>query len=171
MKEFRKLEYLQQFVQVLPDIAQFYLKGSLPQEFANVSVSGFFGVPFAEQPIGDRRFAPPQMLRPWQDELKATTPAKTCFYTLDSAFPGFPGAEIWNAKNVTYLSRKNIPKNCINLGDGRGLPRNEHLGSTGSRWHCNGLDLRRWLLFRQSFVGYLRRVGAGGDAKNYCCQH
>ncbi|WKX89248.1 hypothetical protein Q1695_008697 [Nippostrongylus brasiliensis] len=60
-------------------------------------VSAFLGVPFAMPPTGSRRFAKPTPITEYQGEIKAQTLSKTCFQTPDSAFPGFPGAEMWNA--------------------------------------------------------------------------
>ncbi|VDL79102.1 unnamed protein product [Nippostrongylus brasiliensis] len=60
-------------------------------------VSAFLGVPFAMPPTGSRRFTKPTPITDYQGEIKAQTLSKTCFQTPDSAFPGFPGAEMWNA--------------------------------------------------------------------------
>uniref|UniRef100_A0A6I8MZK4 Carboxylic ester hydrolase n=2 Tax=Ornithorhynchus anatinus TaxID=9258 RepID=A0A6I8MZK4_ORNAN len=59
-------------------------------------VSAFLGVPFAEPPTGPRRFLPPEPKRPWPGVRDATAFQRVCYQYVDSQFPGFPGAEMWN---------------------------------------------------------------------------
>lgn len=42
----------------------------------------FLGVPFAEPPVGERRFKPPEPKKPWSDELDTTRLANTCFQVI-----------------------------------------------------------------------------------------
>ncbi|KAL6732238.1 hypothetical protein Aduo_003018 [Ancylostoma duodenale] len=80
----------------------------VPQQFENERVSAFLGVPYARPPVGIRRFAKPEKVQPWTGELEARTPAKACFLTIDTAFPQFPGAEMWNPPN-------GISEDCLNM--------------------------------------------------------
>jgi hypothetical protein len=73
------------------------------QHHDGVRVRAFLGVPFAKKPTGIRRFTKPEMINKWEGELLATEPARTCTYTIDTMFPLFPGAEMWNPPNVSSL--------------------------------------------------------------------
>ncbi|XP_060029416.1 acetylcholinesterase [Erinaceus europaeus] len=59
-------------------------------------VSAFLGIPFAEPPVGPRRFLPPEPKRPWAGVLDATAFQKVCYQYVDTLYPGFEGAEMWN---------------------------------------------------------------------------
>ncbi|KAF7639230.1 Carboxylic ester hydrolase [Meloidogyne graminicola] len=69
------------------------------QNFDGKSVVTFFGVPYAQKPIGVNRFSLPEMLPPWEGEFRADKPSRTCFFSPDTMFPDFPGAEMWNPSN------------------------------------------------------------------------
>ncbi|MFH4978433.1 hypothetical protein AB6A40_005142 [Gnathostoma spinigerum] len=78
------------------------------QNFEGETLSVFLGVPFAKPPIGDLRFALPEMIDPWHGEFEARKAAKSCYITPDMQFPQFPGAEMWNPPNV-------ISEDCLAL--------------------------------------------------------
>ncbi|KAL3074893.1 hypothetical protein niasHS_014338 [Heterodera schachtii] len=69
------------------------------QKFNGKIVRTFLGVPYAQRPTGGMRFAIPKMIDSWEGELEATSSARTCFYPIDTMFPDFPGAEMWNPPN------------------------------------------------------------------------
>ena len=59
-------------------------------------VSAFLGIPFAEPPVGPRRFLPPEPKRPWPGVLNATAFQSVCYQYVDTLYPGFEGTEMWN---------------------------------------------------------------------------
>ncbi|KAI1728324.1 carboxylesterase family domain-containing protein [Ditylenchus destructor] len=67
--------------------------------FDGAPLKAFLGVPYAQKPVGTRRFAIPEMVTAWEGEFLANTAARTCYYTIDTMFPQFPGAEMWNPPN------------------------------------------------------------------------
>ncbi|KAI1726920.1 carboxylesterase family domain-containing protein [Ditylenchus destructor] len=67
--------------------------------FDGAPLKAFLGVPYAQKPVGTRRFAIPEMVTAWEGEFLANTASRTCYYTIDTMFPQFPGAEMWNPPN------------------------------------------------------------------------
>ncbi|XP_044529356.1 acetylcholinesterase isoform X3 [Gracilinanus agilis] len=59
-------------------------------------VSAFLGIPFAEPPVGPRRFLPPEPKRAWNGVLDATSFPHVCYQYVDNLYPGFQGSEMWN---------------------------------------------------------------------------
>ncbi|XP_072497459.1 acetylcholinesterase isoform X1 [Notamacropus eugenii] len=59
-------------------------------------VSAFLGIPFAEPPVGPRRFLPPEPKRAWNGVLDATSFQSVCYQYVDNLYPGFQGSEMWN---------------------------------------------------------------------------
>uniref|UniRef100_A0A3Q2DDC3 Carboxylic ester hydrolase n=1 Tax=Cyprinodon variegatus TaxID=28743 RepID=A0A3Q2DDC3_CYPVA len=59
-------------------------------------VTAFLGIPFAEPPLGKRRFRPPEPKRRWTGVLEANAYPNACFQYVDTTYPGFHGTEMWN---------------------------------------------------------------------------
>lgn len=59
-------------------------------------VTAFLGIPFAEPPIGKRRFRQPEPKRQWAGLYEANTYPNACYQYVDTSFPGFQGSEMWN---------------------------------------------------------------------------
>ncbi|XP_077445428.1 acetylcholinesterase [Stigmatopora argus] len=59
-------------------------------------VTAFLGIPFAEPPLGNRRFRPAEPQRPWKGVYDAHHYPNACFQFVDTTFPGFMGSEMWN---------------------------------------------------------------------------
>uniref|UniRef100_A0A4W6E765 Carboxylic ester hydrolase n=1 Tax=Lates calcarifer TaxID=8187 RepID=A0A4W6E765_LATCA len=59
-------------------------------------VTAFLGVPFAEPPVGKRRFRRAEPKRPWTGVYEANTYPNACYQFVDTSFPGFQGSEMWN---------------------------------------------------------------------------
>src|SRR4051812_37707617 len=61
-------------------------------------IISFLGIQYAKPPIGDRRFAAPEYPPdPWSGTKDALKYGDDCYGFRDDTFPGFDGAEMWNA--------------------------------------------------------------------------
>ncbi|XP_030636561.1 acetylcholinesterase isoform X2 [Chanos chanos] len=63
-------------------------------------VIAFLGIPFAEPPVGKRRFRPPEPKRPWNGVVETKDYASACYQAVDTTYPGFPGTEMWNPNRM-----------------------------------------------------------------------
>lgn len=59
-------------------------------------VTAFLGIPFAEPPVGKRRFRRAEPKRPWTGVYEATAYPNACYQFVDTSYPGFQGIEMWN---------------------------------------------------------------------------
>ena len=67
--------------------------------YQNTELDIFNSIPFAKPPIGNRRFAYPERIEPWDDVKDVTKKPPSCIQPMDGAFNRFSGVEMWNAKN------------------------------------------------------------------------
>ncbi|KAM5228626.1 LOW QUALITY PROTEIN: acetylcholinesterase [Ctenodactylus gundi] len=79
-------------------------------------VTAFLGIPFAEPPVGPRRFLPPEPKRPWPGVLDATTYPNACYQYVDTLYPGFEGTEMWNPN-------RELSEDCLYLNVWTPYPR------------------------------------------------
>ncbi|XP_067102579.1 acetylcholinesterase [Osmerus mordax] len=61
------------------------------------SILAFLGIPYGKPPVGKLRFRSPEPVEEWAGVKDATRFPNSCCQPLDTAFPGFQGAEMWNA--------------------------------------------------------------------------
>ncbi|KAG9341627.1 hypothetical protein JZ751_018690 [Albula glossodonta] len=59
-------------------------------------VTAFLGIPFAEPPLGKRRFRRAEPKKAWSGIYDASMYPNACFQFVDNSYPGFPGTEMWN---------------------------------------------------------------------------
>jgi len=59
-------------------------------------VDAWFGIPYAQKPLGNLRFRHPRPIDKWDHVLNATRPPNTCVQIIDTVFGDFPGATMWN---------------------------------------------------------------------------
>ncbi|XP_034712646.1 acetylcholinesterase [Etheostoma cragini] len=59
-------------------------------------VTSFLGIPFAEPPVGKRRFRRAEPKRPWTAVYDANAYPNACYQFVDTSYPGFQGSEMWN---------------------------------------------------------------------------
>ncbi|KAG9274266.1 acetylcholinesterase [Astyanax mexicanus] len=71
-------------------------------------VIAFLGIPFAEPPVGRRRFKPAEPKKPWNDVFEAKEYPNACYQFVDTSYPGFPGTEMWNPN-------RNMSEDCLYL--------------------------------------------------------
>ncbi|XP_066541724.1 cholinesterase-like [Hoplias malabaricus] len=59
-------------------------------------VVGFLGIPYAKPPLRSLRFSRPEPADAWSGVWDATHFSNSCIQYVDTTFPGFAGAEMWN---------------------------------------------------------------------------
>ncbi|KAK8399799.1 hypothetical protein O3P69_003672 [Scylla paramamosain] len=60
------------------------------------NVDTFYGIPFAQPPVGELRYKKPVPVTPWAGILEATKLPNSCVQEPFTYFPGFHGEEMWN---------------------------------------------------------------------------
>nr|XP_054771712.1 cholinesterase 2-like [Lytechinus pictus] len=68
----------------------------------------YLGIPYGEAPTGSRRFKKSTNKTRWDGIFDASRYGYACYQVVDTTYPGFPGAEMWNP-NV------NMSEDCLNL--------------------------------------------------------
>ncbi|XP_033929409.1 acetylcholinesterase [Melopsittacus undulatus] len=56
----------------------------------------YLGIPYGRPPLGPLRFRPPLPAPKWTSPLDASSHRNVCYQAVDTMFPGFGGAEMWN---------------------------------------------------------------------------
>ncbi|XP_028855001.1 acetylcholinesterase [Denticeps clupeoides] len=63
-------------------------------------VIAFLGIPYAEPPVGKRRFRRAEPKKPWNGVLETKEYPNACYQFVDTSYPGFPGTEMWNPNRM-----------------------------------------------------------------------
>lgn len=87
------------------------VRGLIETSLTGKKVDAWFGIPYAQPPIGSLRFKRPHEPSMWQGIKNATKHPNTCFQILDGMFPNFSGSEMWNAN--TELSEDCLYLNVV----------------------------------------------------------
>ncbi|XP_071497886.1 cholinesterase-like [Diadema antillarum] len=80
----------------------------IKKQILDKEVWAYLGIPFAEPPVGNRRFRKPVAKTPWEGILDTSRYGFACHQVIDTSDPGFRGIEMWNP-NV------NLSENCLTL--------------------------------------------------------
>lgn len=73
-----------------------------------IMVDSFLGIPFAEPPIGQKRFRRPVPIRPWTGTKDALRKPASCFQVIDEGWEKFQGVDMWNPNT-------NMSEDCLYL--------------------------------------------------------
>ena len=81
-------------------------------------MAAFYGIPFAQPPVGELRFKRPVPIRGWDGVLNATQMPNTCSQVASKLFGNFDGEEMWNpntlvSEDCLYLNIW-VPEHLIN---------------------------------------------------------
>ncbi|XP_015608238.1 acetylcholinesterase [Cephus cinctus] len=75
------------------------------------TVDAWFGIPYAQKPLGSLRFRHPRPAERWSGVLNATSLPNSCVQILDTVFGDFAGATMWNPN--TALSEDCLYVNVV----------------------------------------------------------
>ncbi|XP_051153447.1 acetylcholinesterase-like [Leptopilina boulardi] len=87
------------------------VKGMTLTATTGKKVDAWFGIPYAQKPIGSLRFRHPRPAESWQGVLNATSLPNSCVQILDTVFGDFAGATMWNPN--TALSEDCLYVNVV----------------------------------------------------------
>ncbi|XP_040580554.1 LOW QUALITY PROTEIN: acetylcholinesterase [Lepeophtheirus salmonis] len=90
------------------------IRGVTLKSATNREVDAWYGIPYAQPPVGNLRFRHPRHIDAWEGIKETTRPPNSCIQVVDTLFPGFEGAEMWNvntepSEDCLYLS-VHVPK-------------------------------------------------------------
>jgi para-nitrobenzyl esterase len=72
---------------------------------AHAGLCAFRGIPYAAPPVGERRFRPPQPVRPWRGTLKADDGTRVCPQERDQLSEDYPDQrKIYTDEDCLYLN-------------------------------------------------------------------
>jgi len=74
-------------------------------------VSAWYGVPYAQPPVGNLRFRHPRPIDMWEGVKETKQLPNSCIQIKDTMWPGFHGSEAWNAN--TKLSEDCLYLNVV----------------------------------------------------------
>lgn len=66
------------------------------EDIDNITVDIYLGIPFANPPVGDKRFRAPQPVSNWSGVKETKEQPQCCMQTIDDLFDRFQGVEMWN---------------------------------------------------------------------------
>lgn len=78
-------------------------------------VTAFLGIPFAEPPLGKKRFRKAEPKKPWSGVFDASSYPNACYQFIDTSFPGFQGSEMWNPNRFTFTWPFSRVLRCVTL--------------------------------------------------------
>ena len=58
-------------------------------------VSAWYGIPYAQPPVGNLRFRHPRPMESWEGTKRTKDPPNSCIQSDDTMWPGFAGTEVW----------------------------------------------------------------------------
>jgi len=95
------------------------IRGVTLKSATNKDVDVWYGIPYAQPPVGDLRFRHPRPIDAWKEVKETTKKPNTCVQVIDTMFPGFSGSEMWNANTL-------MTEDCLylNVAVPRPHPRN-----------------------------------------------
>ncbi|XP_059081080.1 acetylcholinesterase-like isoform X2 [Tigriopus californicus] len=73
------------------------IRGVTLKSATNKDVDVWYGIPYAQPPLGNLRFRHPRPIDAWSGIKETTKLPNSCIQIYDTAFPGFYGSEMWNA--------------------------------------------------------------------------
>uniref|UniRef100_A0A5K3G0N8 Carboxylic ester hydrolase n=1 Tax=Mesocestoides corti TaxID=53468 RepID=A0A5K3G0N8_MESCO len=75
----------------------------------SVDVDAYLGIPFAEKPVGNLRFAPPKEANLWTGQFNATQRSNSCWQYIFNGFDlANPAARVW-------VNNTNMSEDCLYL--------------------------------------------------------
>jgi len=72
------------------------IRGTTLTSATGRQVSAFYGVPYAQPPVGDLRFRHPRPADRWDGVKDTVEPPNSCIQIALNSFPGFAGEAMWN---------------------------------------------------------------------------
>lgn len=83
-------------------------------------VDAWYGIPYAEPPVGTFRFRHPRPIQPWDGIINATSMPNSCVQILDTLFENFAGSQMWNPNT-------NMSEDCLYINIAAPNPRPKNL--------------------------------------------